>query len=243
MLSSDRCSPVLVLGAVTALALPFAGCDDAPSDDLTGLPSTDAAREATGESAPPAPGAAAEVFTAKLEPLNAEQSFRPVHGSARAQVKGDRVTIAIQAEGLEPGIPHPQHIHGKMGVGECPDASDDANGDGVVDVVEGVPDYGGILVTLDSDLTDGAGTQVDGLPTAGEDGTIHYRQSASLDAVQAGAEMELNLGQRHIVLHGVDPDTDLDEAQSLGGLPAWLTLPVACGELNAAPASSPAARP
>lgn len=46
--------------------------------------------------------------------------------------------------------------------------------------------------------------------------------------------MELNLEDRHIVLHGVNPeleDTALADAASLGGLPAWLTLPVACGEL------------
>ena len=147
-------------------------------------------------------------------------------------VREGEITVAVNARGLEPDIPHPQHIHGKMGVGVCPDASDDANEDGVVDVVEGLPDYGGILVTLDSDLTDGTGTQVDGLPVADEDGTIRYRQTASLSAVRSGTDDELDLGRRHIVLHGVDPETPLPEAQSLGGLPAWLTLPVACGELE-----------
>lgn len=215
------------LVGLLAVAAIGTACDEQPGEVLE--------PDAELRTSPQARGSAAtEVFTANLRPLNAELSFRPVRGSAQVKVTKGRITVRVNAQGLEPGIPHPQHIHGKMGVGECPTMAADDNGDGVVDVVEGLPDYGGILVTLDSDLTDGSGTQVDGLPTADEDGTIHYEQSASLEAVQAGASMDLDLAKRHIVLHGVDPDLQdsaLSEARSLGGLPAWLTLPVACGEL------------
>lgn len=212
-----------------ALALAAAGCDDRAqplSPESSGI---------QADHAPTPSEAAARVYTATLEPLNGDVSYRPVRGSAVVKVKDGTLSVRVNAQGLEPDIPHPQHIHGKMGFGSCPDMSADDNGDGLIDVVEGVPDYGGIMVTLDSDLTDGAGTEVDGLPTAGADGTIHYRNSEDVEAVRDGAGEDLKLGRRHIVLHGVDPsleETVLADAASLGGLPVWLTLPVACGELT-----------
>lgn len=214
-----------------ALIAVTGACDDTAGEELAGP--RDAQSVAGPQEGVPSTGEVRN-FTANLTPLNGDLSFRPVRGSVAIQVKSDELSVRIDAQGLEPGIPHPQHIHGKMGVGSCPDASDDRNGDGVIDVVEGLPDYGGILVTLDSDLTNGATTEVDGLPKSNRAGVIHYRQTADLSAVQAGASMDLNLEQRHIVLHGVDPDlqdTALSDAASIGGLPAWLTLPVACGEL------------
>jgi len=43
----------------------------------------------------------------------------------------------------------------------------------------------------------------------------------------------LNLAGRHVVLHGVDASTPLPSTvASLPGLPAYLTLPVACGEIS-----------
>lgn len=250
MFRPDRWTPVLALGAVAALAVTFAACEDGASDDLTGTTTADADRSSIGESAQSAArGTPTEVFTAKLRPLNGDVSHRPVTGKATVRVRDGRFTVRVNAKGLEPGIPHPQHIHGKaeLVAGSCPDMSDDENGDGVVDVIEGLPDYGAIRLTLDGDLTDGPGTQVSSLPNPdNEGGAITYSASASLDAVQSGLDdafggFELALEKRHIVLHGVDPDTELSEAQSVGDLPAWLTLPVACGEL--APASGPTARP
>lgn len=182
-----------------------------------------------------ADNAEAEVYRAMLRPLNAHVSHAPVMGEATIRVQGDLFRITVNAKGLEPGIPHPQHIHGALGSGPgtCPDAGDDANRDGVVDVIEGVPDYGPILLTLDSDLSNGSGTEVDGLPNPENDGgAIRYRMSGSWSEIQAGLGGTPVLGDRHIVLHGVDPDTPLPEAQSVGGLPAWLTLPVACGALS-----------
>lgn len=222
-------SGIAVLAA--ALIALTGACDDMGGEELAGPRDTQPAAQSTeGDRST----GQARNFTANLTPLNGDLSFRPVHGSVAIQVEDGQISVRIDAEGLEPGIPHPQHIHGKMGVGSCPDASDDQNGDGVIDVVEGLPDYGGILVTLDSDLTNGATTEVDGLPKANRAGVIHYRQTADLSAVEAGASRNLNLEQRHIVLHGVDPDlqdTALSDAASIGDLPAWLTLPVACGEL------------
>lgn len=219
---------LLLAGALSA-------CDDSPADDVLG--GADARR-----SPQRGQGARVQVFHAQLRPLNGELSHRPVTGEATVRIRGGQFTVRVNASGLEPGIPHPQHIHGKAGLveGECPDPSADENGDGVIDVIEGLPDYGAIRLTLDGDLTDGPGTQVSSLPNPGNrGGGVTYTASAPVDEVTGGLDdafegFDLALEKRHVVLHGVDPDTDLSSAQSVSDLPAWLTLPVACGELRRA---------
>ncbi|MDX1492918.1 MAG: hypothetical protein R3253_02500 [Longimicrobiales bacterium] len=219
------------LGAALLAVFGVACQDEAPA---TGLADVAETIQASHNAAP----GSAQLYQASFSPLNADLSFRPVRGQATVRVADGQLSVMIEASGLEPGIPHPQHIHGFLGAGPgaCPTLDADRNEDGIIDVLEGVPDYGGILVTLDSDLTDGAGTQVEGLPTtSNQGGTIRYTMTAPLSEVVAGAgaadAAELDLGNRHIVLHGVNPETELGTAASIGGLPAWLTLPVACGQL------------
>lgn len=223
----------LTAGA-TLLAIFGVACQD--ETPATGLADVAETVQASHNSSP----RSTQIYQASFNPLNPDLSFRPVRGQATLSVADGQLSVTIEASGLEPGIPHPQHIHGFLGAGPgaCPTLDADANEDGIIDVVEGVPDYGGILVTLDSDITDGAGTQVPGLPTtSNQGGSIRYTVTAPLSEVVAGAgaadAAELDLGNRHIVLHGVNPDTELETAASLGGLPAWLTLPVACGEIFA----------
>lgn len=218
--------------ALLLLAATVSACEDTPADELLG----------DTEASPNRQEARAQVFRAQLRPLNGDVSHRPVTGHATVRIADGRFTVRVRARGLEPGIPHPQHIHGKAGLaeGDCPDRSADENGDGLVDVVEGLPDYGAIRLTLDGDLTDGPGTQASSLPRAdNEGGAITYEASAPAEAVRSGVDeafggYDLALQNRHIVLHGVDPATDLATARSIGDLPAWLTLPVACGELSPA---------
>ncbi len=48
-----------------------------------------------------------------------------------------------------------------------------------------------------------------------------------------GANEQLDLTNKVMILHGVPQDTQLpNTVQSVGNLPAWQTLPVACGELR-----------
>ena len=212
--------------ALTGAMMLAAGCQDSNPAALD---------DATPQASRHANTPAAQVWNANLQPLNGHVSFRPVHGNATVRVHDSRVIVTVHATGLEPEIPHPQHIHGFLGgdASMCPTMAADGNEDGVVDVVEGLPDYGGILVTLDSDITNGAGTEAAGLPTTSNAaGTIRYEMSAPLSEVEDGLGGALDPAHRTIVLHGVDPETDLADAQSIGALPAWLTLPVACGELS-----------
>jgi hypothetical protein len=177
------------------------------------------------------------------DPDRADGALGVARGKATFTIRNGEVVAMVSAEGLESGMIHPQHIHSAAA---CPPSSADVNHDGYVDVIEGVPFYGPILIPLDSDI----GSQATGtFPTAtGVRGILDYVASTPLatlladlnapDPDPADAVVKLNgaplaLETRHVVLHGVDAATALPSTvASLPGLPAYLTLPVACGEIR-----------
>ena len=183
-----------------------------------------------------------QVFTSDLTPLNAFVDGQgPVSGQAKIMVRGDAITVMVHARGLSAG-PHAMHIHaGDM----CPPAGADTTHDGLIDVVEGVPFYGLILVPLDSNIdSQAAGT----FPSANAGGALNYMATGSLSAMLADLHAPdpnpndavaklapgeaLNLAMRHIIIHGVAASTPLPATvQTLPGAPATATLPVACGEI------------
>ncbi len=178
-----------------------------------------------------------KLYSAALAPLNAGATF-PTNtggsytiptagGTALISVSGDDITVTVNVTGVNPRTLHPQHIHAGT---TCPTMADDVNNDSVVDVIEGLPKYGPILVNLDSDLSSNpAGT----FPTADASGAYTYNESASRGHLQMELGQALRLGDRHVVIHGIDPSVVLPSSvASLPGLPAWATLPVACGMLS-----------
>ena len=181
----------------------------------------------------------AAVYEARLRPLNASVNGQGVTGLATFTVGTDgTLTVEVDAGGLAVESPlgiHAQHIHAGP---ECPNRGDDANRDRIVDVIEGVPVYGAILVPLDGDISNTT-SEVETFPSAVSQGgrpafgEIDYEATASLSAIEAALGGDLDLGTRHVVLHGIAASTELPESvQSLGGLPAQVTLPVACGEIR-----------
>ena len=75
-----------------------------------------------------------------------------VSGTVTVLDKGDHLRVNLDASGLEPNRLHMQHIHG-FGDGTqatCPDMSNDG-GDGVLSFADGLPFYGGVVVTLGRD--------------------------------------------------------------------------------------------
>lgn len=185
-------------------------------------------------------GAGLKVYTATLTPLNAGThvingrtlDIPPASGNATITLQGDVVTVQIEMDGVTAGDLHPQHIHAGP---RCPSASADVNHDSFLDVIEGLPDYGPILVNLDSDLSSNPAGM---FPRAGGSGvnnpsSYEYSATGSRSHIQDEIQLALKLGTRHVVVHGIDLSSALpDTVKTLGDLPSELTLPVACGELT-----------
>jgi hypothetical protein len=195
--------------------------------------------------------------TVTLEADLTELNGSGASGSATLVVRNQKIKhIEVHAEGLTPDAPHAQHIHyGEQALNECPTLALDANGDGRLNTVEGVPAYGPVVVSLNTtgDTTPGSFLDVSRFPVAwngsyhysrdnieftdvagtgypGADGTGTAKQIA--DAIRAGEGV--------LVIHGVDYDgngmynfSDPEGASELDpNLPAEATDPAVCGLLR-----------
>ncbi|HEY9037716.1 MAG TPA: hypothetical protein VIN05_02070 [Roseovarius sp.] len=181
-------------------------------------------------------------WQAELSPLNAGTTGSEAGGTATLTVSGDTLTIQIDATGTAPDLMHLQHFHGFAEGGEtsaCPAADSDTNGDGIIDLIETEPGAGITMVPFHADP---ASMEIvaDTYPAADSDGAYSYEQAVSLSALEEAFAakfpgQQLDLDRRVIFLHGVPEGTDLPETvQSLGDVPAHVTLPIACGEIVAA---------
>ncbi len=180
-------------------------------------------------------GHGGSVYTANLSELNGSGAG----GTATVELNDDasQATITVNSTGLADGLPHAQHIHGELGTAnQCPTPDADANGDGVVDVAEGLPSYGGIQVSLNTtgDTSADSGLAVDRFPVGNES------YSRTIDITEAVSSELENL---HIVVHGVDENGDGeyngDARSSLDdSLPREATLPASCGQLALTSAGS-----
>ena len=166
------------------------------------------------------------------------------------------LTVNIKASGLEPGQVHPQHIHGFMDDTDAksPTIAQDDDGDGFVELAEGLATYGPIQLnlTLNPDNavhdhgTEGHDHRDEAVfPTVGEDGMLHYRQVFRFDADDPNARAIFDgitpLEAKEIVLHGLTTTTRQGqgtEGEVDGTAGYKLVLPVASGELaGVAPAA------
>ncbi len=176
---------------------------------------------------------AQDMFQADLEPLNNSGAS----GTANLALEGDQLTTDIASEGLAPGLPHAQHIHGlEQAMSECPTILNDQNGDNLVNTTEGEPSYGPILTSLttEGDTSPESALAVDRFPVANEDGTLTYDRTFGVPANVAD-----RLEEFAIVQHGVDLNgngvydeeaagpSDLDPS-----LPQEATIPANCGVIE-----------
>ena len=170
-----------------------------------------------------------------------------VSGLALVSTDGDTLTTQIVATGLEPGQPHPQHIHGRSADTDegpstggpidsvSPNLLSDDDGDGFIELEEGLDTYGEILVSL----TSPPGGEVADFPTA-PDGFVLFEETYDLSDESVFAEgFDANdltpLDFREIVLHGRtvaegEGEGTPGEVNGDGGYLA--VLPVAAGELR-----------
>ena len=215
---------ILPFGALVGLAL---GAAVAPSGAAT-TPSTFAA------------------FRANLRPVPhnpAADAGSNASGTAVVVQRDQSLRVSLAASGLSAGLPHAMHIHGDLeAMNECPSLAADGSGDGLIDTVEGLPDYGPIQVSFTtSGGTSGAIPGPDALdlsrfPVAGRSGVATY--SRTIDVAPEVAE---SLGSLHIVVHGHDlngngtydgPISSVLSSLAGGPVPLEAELPVACGTLR-----------
>lgn len=178
-------------------------------------------------------------FRATLTPLNSDVSGS-TSGTADFLIDGDTFRATVMVNGAPMAL-HAQHIHTGS---TCPTMAADANSDGFIDVVEGVPTYGPILIPLDGDLS----SQDAGASDFPSGSSYNYEQETSYAAMlgdlnlpdpnsdDALVKLEgnlLNLEGRHVVIHGVMESEDLpDSVASISDLPNHVTLPIACGVIQ-----------
>lgn len=205
-----------------------------------------AAPDAAAQTGSPGNGAAASAakpaqYIARFEALNTKLAGRMADGEARFLIEQGTLTISVDARDMPPGIMHMQHLHGFEDgrSASCATAGTDANGDGIVDLIETEVVSGTTMVPLSAEPAD-LKIAADTYPKASDTGSYSYRQSVPLDKLRqafAGkfGGQELMLERRVVYIHGVAPATTLPESvASLGTVPAQVTLPIACGRIELA---------
>ncbi len=149
----------------------------------------------------------AESFDVDITALNESG----VSGTAHLELLGDLLMVDISLTGLEAGM-HPMHIHGlETGDASCPTMDLDTNGNGYIELEEGLPAYGGVLLTL-------------GMPTTDESGELEFSGSYIIDPAVLG-----DLLTRTIIVHGMTADLD---GEGEGEAEYVASLPVGCGDLD-----------
>ncbi len=172
--------------------------------------------------------------TGRLNPLNNSG----VTGHAHVKVEGKKLDVHYTAKGLVPNLPHAAHIHyGEQATHECPTVRDDKNRDFRLNVVEGVPRYGPIAVSLTTrgDTSPASGLAVDRFSTAPK-GNISYDRTVKTSKAVARA---IRKGEGVLVVHGVDYNNNgkydfkgAGKSELDPTLPAEATDPAACGVLR-----------
>lgn len=183
------------------------------------------------------------IYRAVLSPVN-KKLVANTTGTIEVRIDGDEVVIESTVAGAPSGVKHFQNI---MTSSECPTEASDANGDGVVDIMEGSASFGKILVPLDSNISDQLLGNDFG-PIANGAGAYVYRKSTSFAQMMADLNAEdpdkedffaklsptetLRLSKRVVVVHGVSRNSDLPATvATLGDAAADQLIPIACGKL------------
>jgi len=167
----------------------------------------------------------ADIYYSDLASLNNSGA----NGFASIIHMDNKLKVKIWADGLVPNMVHPQHIHGLVSdanatcppsPGEAGFSAADTNSDGVIDLVEGLPFYGPVLLELYE--------PIDEFPVANAEGEIYFERTFTLGEVEFEEEGAVPtweelapLVNRTIVLHELFFE---DEYVA--------TLPVACGQIE-----------
>jgi hypothetical protein len=179
-----------------------------------------------------------------------EQNGSGAGGTVSLTALGDGgLKVVIRSQGLVPGQPHAQHVHGSAHGGHfgCPTLKEnDTDGDGVLTNEEATGEYGTVFLAL---TTSGGATPQDGLavdrmPVADSEGRLNYERTFSANVVPDG--LLEHLSTVHVVQHGIDANNnDKYDVEALGvstfaeglgvpNIPEEATDPASCGVVQGA---------
>ena len=194
-------------------------------------------------------GSKTVTLSAQLHELNNSGAS----GNAVALIRNKKIrVIEVHAKGLTPNAPHAQHIHyGQQALNECPTLALDANGDGRLTTVEGVPAYGPVVVSLNTTggTTPASFLDVTRFPVSTSGSYDYVRRNIKFTKVAGtgyaggtGTAKQIakavRKGEGVLVIHGVDYngngkyDFDAGVSELDPKLPAEATDPAACGVLK-----------
>lgn len=181
-------------------------------------------------------GMAQEAWTVDLTALNSSgASGTAVLAIMTGEDGVQYLKVAVSVTGATPDVAHIQHIHGTFNEDGTPSDAmsptllDDVDGDGIVELGEGVPKYGGVLLSL---------TDEDGnFPVADAEGNISFVGTYNLSEMENSADL-MPLMLREIVFHGAEVPDGLGEGtegEVDGGTNGFIPiLPASAGEIEAA---------
>lgn len=185
--------------------------------------------------------AQAASFKADIGTLN----HSGVTGTALLDLSDDNKTLTVTttATGLEPNQLHVQHIHGLFSGGAVADSmtptlANDLDGDGFIELAEGAPAYGPIVLPL-AWITTADGNASVTTTYDLTDPSIFGTNPATGMAFTAADLMPLTF--REIVIHGLSVPAGVGAGtpNEVNGTNGYLTvLPVAAGEIVAVNAAS-----
>ena len=163
-------------------------------------------------------------------------------GSATLYRDEDKFMAYVRLFGGAPNAWHQQNVHaGKR----CPNAGDDLNKDGYIDIEEGNRIWGEILLPLDANLkSQKAGKNI--YPLADASGNYFYEQETSFDRLFSDLKSEdkdvndqmlklapdqgLDLEGKVVVVMGTAENSVYpDSVATQDNRPVYQTLPIACG--------------
>lgn len=184
------------------------------------------------------------IWSVDLDPLNKSDVDATALLAMSTEDDGTRyLNVSIFADSMTPDQAHAQHVHGTFDAtgmptnAVTPTIADDADGDGFVEVLEGVADYGDVLLPLNADGS---------VPVADMRGNLSYLQAFDIDdpantlspvtGTQYDADDLMPLTLREVVLHGQNVMAGLGEdtpGEINGDQDGYVgILPVAAGEIE-----------
>lgn len=180
-----------------------------------------------------------DAYIAEIKAINPQLTDKTVSGEAIFIISENTLDITLVVKGVSPDMMHLQHIHGFMDgrAGKFPPASADTNGDGIIDLMETHDYTGKTLIPFNGAPVD-LQIKSDTYPVASKDGLLTYHISVPLDKLNSAIKKEYNIDKlalenRVIFIHGVPEGDKLpDSVQSLPGVPAHVTVPIACGVIK-----------